>query len=154
MNEHEKKLREWIRKHAPGVSGGGNNEGLRLLGLVLDEKESSARDAALEEAEAVAKFEANESAKKPGCCYRARASAADTIIFGIRALQSAPAQVVSVEKVREEARRIIINRLTSEGEARGVATLADVLGANVDDLDAAPAKAVTRSDVHDVEGSR
>lgn len=128
MTNALERLRKWIAAQPmKGASGGGNHTGLDLLAKALDAVETEKQEErerwveemkeqqcnyrkaivaaraegfarAREMAEGLAKFEADESARKLSEAvragkaaaahgYRARTSAADTIIFGIRAMQ-------------------------------------------------------------------
>lgn len=165
MNEHEKR----IRLRAGSIAGGqldaadrrqyAGDIGKALDALLAEHRAamSSARDAALEEAKALAARirDAGTGILKPDAPKDMRdilaggTGALNTFITEATDLQSQPASVVPVERVREEARKAIAQDMPGLWRL-GVAALADALGANVDDdlpdplkgvdLDATPAK--------------
>jgi hypothetical protein len=115
MTENEKKLRSWIGDIT--ATDGEERTGFMLLDAAL----SSARDAALEEARQRVLSDPKEFNR-------------DDHATSINALKSEPARrFVDVERAREEAKQVL--RHSADRYWRlGAATLADALGANVDDL--------------------
>jgi hypothetical protein len=119
MTENEKRLRGWLTTYQQHGTLTALARGY-LDGVIAEHRValSAARAEALEEA-----------------AMEADAHGVHVTARNIRHLKTSPRSAsIPVERVREEARRLITTHLTGEAEVRAVATLADSLGANVDDL--------------------
>lgn len=130
MIENEKRLRGWLTTHQ---QYGTLTDLARdyLDGVVAEHRAalSAARAAALEEVCKGLAKQADVAANED------EADILNATHDWVHGLITTPAPAsIPVERVREEARRLITTHLTGEAEARAVATLADSLGANVDDL--------------------